>query len=204
MIEEAVRKGSAEGGVEGLRLNDLARGVGLTGRYFHKIFKERRGVTPREWARGRMAAGREGEGNAPETRTPSLVVDSPLGGGLDALNLDAFDFNDLVNLDGEAGLGGNGHAAMASEPTMLSVSADEYGELFDASASMLTWDTFAPDYLDSGFRLDDKVSKWADAASIPDAAMVRTSTTFEQDAALILDMGCLPDLSDPLYVDTVR
>jgi len=81
---------------------------------------------------------------------------------------------------------------------------DGVGEPFDLNTTMLTWDTFAPDYLDSGFRLDDKVSKWTDTALIPDAAMIKASATFEQDAAFILDMGCLPDLNDPLYVNTPR
>ncbi|PVI08084.1 hypothetical protein DM02DRAFT_549418, partial [Periconia macrospinosa] len=51
LIEELVEKGE---GKEGLRLEDLARKVGLTRRYFHKIFKDRVGVTPREYAVAKM------------------------------------------------------------------------------------------------------------------------------------------------------
>ncbi|KAF2750883.1 hypothetical protein M011DRAFT_464691 [Sporormia fimetaria CBS 119925] len=32
-----------------MRLQDIAQGVGLTPRYFHKIFKDKMGTTPKEW-----------------------------------------------------------------------------------------------------------------------------------------------------------
>ncbi|KAL1604094.1 hypothetical protein SLS60_005686 [Paraconiothyrium brasiliense] len=195
LIEEAIKAGG-ERGKEGLRLQDLAKKVGLTPRYFHKIFKEKMGATPKEWAGGKMVE-RDGDGQG-ETRTPSLVLDSPPE--LGEFNLDAFDFNDfndLVDFDADAGLGGD---RGVDEPAMLLW--DGFGEPLDVNTTMLTWDTFAPDYLGSGFQLDDKVSEWTDATLIPDAMMTKTSTTFEQDAALLLDMGCLPDLNDALYVDT--
>lgn len=44
-IEEAARKGEAKN----LKLHDLAKKVGLTPRYFHKIFKDKTGTTPREY-----------------------------------------------------------------------------------------------------------------------------------------------------------
>ncbi|KAF3046560.1 hypothetical protein E8E12_010861 [Didymella heteroderae] len=44
-IEEATRKGEAKN----LKLHDLAKKVGLTPRYFHKIFKDKTGTTPREY-----------------------------------------------------------------------------------------------------------------------------------------------------------
>ncbi|KAJ4990231.1 hypothetical protein SVAN01_04322 [Stagonosporopsis vannaccii] len=44
-IEEAVRKGEAKN----LKLHDLAKKVGLTPRYFHKIFKDKTATTPREY-----------------------------------------------------------------------------------------------------------------------------------------------------------
>ncbi|KAF2627914.1 hypothetical protein BU25DRAFT_367402 [Macroventuria anomochaeta] len=44
-IEEAARKGEAKT----LKLHDLAKKVGLTPRYFHKIFKNKTGTTPREY-----------------------------------------------------------------------------------------------------------------------------------------------------------
>ncbi|KAF1932101.1 uncharacterized protein M421DRAFT_416824 [Didymella exigua CBS 183.55] len=44
-IEEAARKGEAKN----LKLHDLAKKVSLTPRYFHKIFKDKTGTTPREY-----------------------------------------------------------------------------------------------------------------------------------------------------------
>jgi len=44
-IEDAVRKGEAKN----LKLHDLAKKVGLTPRYFHKIFKDKTATTPREY-----------------------------------------------------------------------------------------------------------------------------------------------------------
>lgn len=44
-IEEAARKNEAKN----LKLHDLAKKVGLTPRYFHKIFKDKTGTTPREY-----------------------------------------------------------------------------------------------------------------------------------------------------------
>ncbi|KAF2442005.1 hypothetical protein P171DRAFT_59572 [Karstenula rhodostoma CBS 690.94] len=162
LIGEAVERGE-----EGVRLRVLAREVGLTERYFHKVFKERMGVTPRGWARGMMAGGKGGE-----MGTPGLVGDSPLG--VEGFELDAFDFNELVDFEGDAGVAGDG---MAVDLAMAPLGA--FGDPFDARASMCGWDTFAPDYLGSGFRLDDKVSRWAGGALIPDAAMTKASGTFE-------------------------
>jgi methylphosphotriester-DNA--protein-cysteine methyltransferase len=191
LIEGALAQG--EKGRQGLRLQELARKVGLTPRYFHKIFKERMGVTPRDWAKGKMTGGEaRGEG---EMRTPSLVLDSPPE--LSEFDIDGFDFNGLVDFDADAEMAVEGVA----EPAMALW--DVFDEPFDVNATMLTWDTFAPDYLGSGFRIDDRVSKWADAALIPDAAVTKTSATFEQDAALIMDMGRVPSLNDPPYVNTL-
>lgn len=44
-IEDAVKKGEAKN----LKLHDLAKKVGLTPRYFHKIFKDKTATTPREY-----------------------------------------------------------------------------------------------------------------------------------------------------------
>lgn len=47
LIAEATKSKNAEA----IRLQDLATHVGLTPRYFHKIFKDKMGVTPKEYAR---------------------------------------------------------------------------------------------------------------------------------------------------------
>ncbi|KAL5421111.1 hypothetical protein PMIN04_005890 [Paraphaeosphaeria minitans] len=206
LIEETVRRG--EKGREGLRLQDLAMKVGLTPRYFHKIFKERMGVTPREWARGKMG-GVDGEGERKETgetRTPSLVRDSPPE--VEGFDLDRFDFNELVGFDVEAG---TMEDPMATGPAMAPMEgfgdpsdvngSDVNGS--DVNGSMCGWDTFASDYLGEGFRLDDALPKWANGSLVPDAAMAKTSATFEQDAALLLGMGCVPELNETQYADAL-
>ena len=47
LIAEAKKNGNAGA----IRLQDLATHVGLTPRYFHKIFKDKTGVTPKEYAK---------------------------------------------------------------------------------------------------------------------------------------------------------
>jgi methylphosphotriester-DNA--protein-cysteine methyltransferase len=78
------------GGVKGLRLKDLADRVGLTPRYFHKIFKDRMGITPNEYAKRKMKE--QVEANS----LPKLSGDqqtTPDSIGFDAFNMD--DFLDL-------------------------------------------------------------------------------------------------------------
>jgi methylphosphotriester-DNA--protein-cysteine methyltransferase len=75
------------GGVKGLRLKDLADRVGLTPRYFHKIFKDRMGITPKEYATRKMQE--QVEANS----LPKLSGDqqtTPDSIGLDAVNMDEF------------------------------------------------------------------------------------------------------------------
>lgn len=188
LIEEALRQGNEKA----FRLQDLAKNVGLTPRYFHKIFKERMGISPKEWTKAKMV---EKEGVI-EMRTPSLVLDSPLE--LSSFHSDAFDFDELMNFDMDAEL------ALDMTDTMRTagpgmVPFDENGVDLDVNTTMLTWDILAPDYQDSGFRIDDKIAKPAAAG---DAAVTTTSATFEQDAALILSMGFVPDPYLGAYVNT--
>lgn len=175
LIEEALKVGD----VKAVKLQDLAKKVGLTPRYFHKIFKEKTGLTPKEWTQSKTVGKEGGE------KTPSLVMEesSP---DLSSFGLDAFDFNELVDpdmgFDAAEGFG-------MGEPSMLPL--DGFGDIFGADSTiMLTWDTFAPDYLDSGFRLtSDTITQWAEADVNPNATVTKTSATFEQDAALILTAG---------------
>ncbi|KAF2259706.1 hypothetical protein CC78DRAFT_447067, partial [Lojkania enalia] len=49
LIEEALKGEDPKS----FRLQDLAKSVGLTPRYFHKIFKDKTGVTPKEYAKNK-------------------------------------------------------------------------------------------------------------------------------------------------------
>jgi methylphosphotriester-DNA--protein-cysteine methyltransferase len=188
LIEDALKQGDAKA----LRLQDLAKNVGLTPRYFHKIFKDKTGATPSAWVKAKMD---EKEG---ETRTPSLTLDSP--SEIAPLNMDTFDFNELVDFNADSGQGFDGvRATTITDPAMLSL--DGFDEGIDANTTtMCTWDTFAPDYIDAGFRIGNHtMAKWADPSTIPEARMTKVSATFEQDAALILGIGFGHDLNDDAY-----
>ncbi|KAF2281215.1 uncharacterized protein EI97DRAFT_23163 [Westerdykella ornata] len=94
LIEEAL-KGE---GRKSVKLQDLAKTVGLTPRYFHKVFKDKMGMTPKEWSKMRGANGASlgnamvvGEGCAPKGANGELEGQD--GGG-------DLDFDDLVDLDG--------------------------------------------------------------------------------------------------------
>ncbi|KAF2132891.1 hypothetical protein P153DRAFT_175882 [Dothidotthia symphoricarpi CBS 119687] len=53
LIEEASKNHDRKA----FRLQDLAKQVGLTPRYFHKVFKDRMGMTPKEYAQIKMTDG---------------------------------------------------------------------------------------------------------------------------------------------------
>ncbi|PSN63508.1 hypothetical protein BS50DRAFT_454573, partial [Corynespora cassiicola Philippines] len=50
IIDKAVKEKT----VKAFRLQDLAKHVGLTPRYFHKIFKDKLGMTPKEYTNAMM------------------------------------------------------------------------------------------------------------------------------------------------------
>lgn len=85
LIEEALGKSDRKA----IRLGDLAKSVGLTPRYFHKIFKDRTGLTPREYAQIKAVDG-SGSTTTPAptaTRTDDQFFD-----------WGAFDLEDFVDL----------------------------------------------------------------------------------------------------------
>jgi len=176
LVGEALSKGN----VSAIKLQDLAKSVGLTPRYFHKIFKDKMGMTPKEYIKCKtQVAMSEGTG--------STGQDSPLI--LDTMNLDIFDFNEIVDLDMDTSLAIDAASSMAvTQPSMH----EPY------------WDFLAPDSLDLGLGFgNDKLAKWVDATAIPDADMVKTTAAFDLDAAYLLNMGPLQDLNEGLYVDSV-
>lgn len=82
-IEEAARKGEAKN----LKLHDLAKKVGLTPRYFHKIFKDKTGTTPREYT-NIVAAQHSGTSPASGTGTSPSIADN--------FDWDTFDISELA------------------------------------------------------------------------------------------------------------
>jgi methylphosphotriester-DNA--protein-cysteine methyltransferase len=90
LIEEAIKRDDPKS----FRLQELAKNVGLTPRYFHKIFKDKTGLTPKEYAQVARWNYAGGAPIAKEGQAP----------------LDFFDrsessiFNDLIDFDFDSNL----------------------------------------------------------------------------------------------------
>jgi methylphosphotriester-DNA--protein-cysteine methyltransferase len=121
-IEEAARKGEAKS----LKLQDLAKKVGLTPRYFHKIFKDKTGTTPREYTNV-VAAQHSGS----DTTSGS---DSSLS-HLKTFDWDSFDISELADyqFDSNASLDDDFMAKAAQ------ITAAGFGEIADDGAPMQPW-----------------------------------------------------------------
>ncbi|KAF1959046.1 hypothetical protein CC80DRAFT_490024 [Byssothecium circinans] len=180
LIAEAVSNGGVNGS---LRLQDLARGVGLTPRYFHKIFKDKKGMTPKEYAKAKMNESRDGLAAAPH----DTMVD------LNSFNLAAFDFNDLVNFDLEEPLPMEEPLpTMDSLPGMFGIEIDA-----NVQGTAPALGTFDPNVVDAGLLDVDKVSKCIES----ETALMATTAAFELDAALVLNSETLSDLNQGMYKD---
>ncbi|XPS70719.1 hypothetical protein M3J09_002923 [Ascochyta lentis] len=121
-IEHAARKGEAKA----LKLHDLAKKVGLTPRYFHKIFKDKTGTTPREYT-NIVAA---------QHTTPSPTSgseSSPLN--LEAFDWDTFDISELAEyqFDSSASLGDDFMAQAAQ------IAAAGFSEASQDRSSLQPW-----------------------------------------------------------------
>ncbi|KAF2855484.1 hypothetical protein T440DRAFT_156006 [Plenodomus tracheiphilus IPT5] len=85
LIDEALMKDDSKM----FRLQDLAKKVGLTPRYFHKIFKDKTGLTPKEYAKQKESSrGSSSTTPISSTSTSSSVPTS---------NFSTFDFNDMID-----------------------------------------------------------------------------------------------------------
>ncbi|KAF2705201.1 hypothetical protein K504DRAFT_460467 [Pleomassaria siparia CBS 279.74] len=200
LIEEEVGKGKVdgEGGKEGkgLRLQDLAKSVGLTPRYFHKIFKERMGVTPNEYAKAKMAEKR----GISDTDTNSLEI----GQGQDNsdslnLDLDAFDYNDLLdfNLDPTLPVDGSFSWGDVQIPDQgIQRALPTFGQELDGNVQTLSWNNgFEPDAMSAGSN-SSGVDIFSDRILCDQLVAQNTRgwepcmptiTCFEADAAQVVD-----------------
>lgn len=84
-IEEAARKGDAKK----LKLHDIAKKVGLTPRYFHKIFKDKTGTTPREYTN--IIAAQQSNTTGSSCSGSSTSPTNP-----DSFDWDTFDISELA------------------------------------------------------------------------------------------------------------
>jgi len=86
LIDEALNKDDQKS----LKLQDLAKKINLTPRYFHKIFKDKTGLTPKEYAKKR-ATDRNSLSAIPISAT---TTDE----SAHSWDWDAFDFSSMVDL----------------------------------------------------------------------------------------------------------
>ena len=137
LISEAMKNDD----LKALRLQDLAKNVGLTPRYFHKIFKDKTGVTPKEWAKA-MAAPQSSL-----SATPALTASPEDGVTAETFDWDAFNYSNFINnlvdfdMDGSATLGYN-LATGAAEPVSMG-----FGNAIDLNVLDELWTST---YVDTG------------------------------------------------------
>jgi methylphosphotriester-DNA--protein-cysteine methyltransferase len=180
LIDEAVKNDDPKA----FRLQDLAKSVGLTPRYFHKIFKDKTGITPKEWAKARTTPQTSSSATPVLTASPSETAED------EAVNWDMFNFNDFNNLvdfdiDGSATLGYN-LVTGATEPISMG-----HGNVIDTNILYELWNTRYEDNA-SGAGYDENLIRDCGNISAPasmwpavDKHMPVTST-FEFDADTLL------------------
>tara|TARA_R110002003_G_scaffold114_4_gene9853 strand:- start:4236 stop:5072 length:837 start_codon:yes stop_codon:yes gene_type:complete len=170
-----------------LRLQDLARNVGLTPRYFHKIFKDKTGMTPKEWAKARKAS--QPSSNA----TPALEASPDTMAEVDAADWDPYhfsDFNELVDFDfdGSASLGYN-LTTGADQPVSMG-----HGNAIDVNILYELWNSgYEPNAVEAGCLLaDDSVLSTLGEMNAPGLVWpsaekpIPVTSTFELDADTLL------------------
>jgi hypothetical protein len=183
LIDEAVKNDDPKA----FRLQDLAKNVGLTPRYLHKIFKDKTGVTPKEWAKARTSS------QSNSTTTPILMTGPSEAAEDETVNWDTFNYNDFNNLvdfdiDGSATLGYN-LVTGATESVSMG-----HGNVIDTSILYELWDTgYEDNALGAGYFADSEnprsncgnISAQASMWPVGDKQMPVTSA-FELDIDALL------------------
>lgn len=182
LIDEAVKKDD----VKAFRLQDLARNVGLTPRYFHKIFKNKTGMTPKEWAKAKTTLQCNSSATPITTVNPAENVDQ-------TADWDTFNFNDFSDLvdfdiDGSATLGYN-LATGAAEPVSMG-----HGNVIDTNILYELWTSgYEPKSVDPGYFFGEAdIANTLLGASAPPMLWPTTekqmpvTSTFELDAHALL------------------
>jgi methylphosphotriester-DNA--protein-cysteine methyltransferase len=181
LIEKAMKNEDANA----IRLQDLAKNVGLTPRYLHKIFKDKMGTTPKEWAKAR---GQRLQSTS--NVTPSLIPSPADSADIETPDWVPFNFNELVDfdLDGSATLGYN-LATGATEPVSMG-----YGNSIDVNILYDMWAAgYEPNGVDTGLCAEDTniigaAGKMHTPASVwpMSAKQVSIVSDFELDADALL------------------
>lgn len=179
LIEEALN----EDVPKSFRLQELAKNVGLTPRYFHKIFKDKTGMTPKEYAKTKMEQQRVGENG--------LSGDGQLT--LGPFDLGGYDFNDLVDFTFDPNIPPRND--FATEPVSRQVMHATFGQEIDVNIQPLPWNgTCVPNALlpEPADDLDRSHVHVGDTAISTSSewpawgAMTPLVSTFELDTAVFL------------------
>ncbi|KAF2729119.1 hypothetical protein EJ04DRAFT_516165 [Polyplosphaeria fusca] len=134
------------------KLQDLAKSVGLTPRYFHKIFKDKTGLTPNEYAKSKMHIQQRASPSTSAT-TSSVAEETLADTPFELFNLDGFDFNNFdFNID--PGLPFNETIAIDNADQLLPTTA-----MLDINVNISTAPVacgYRSDFLESNIKFEEQ------------------------------------------------
>lgn len=172
-----IEEGAKRGDVKAFRLQELAKNVGLTPRYFHKVFKDKMGLTPKEYAKAKMQGA--GGGGADPFLHEALNDLAPL-------NLESFNFDDLIDFDFEPGLSVDGNSPSTTEPCP----ADVAGSELEVNTQVASMGSLEPVFTATGpGNFDTLLQCMHDP--LFDMTWAAATSAFEADAALLLGADTL-------------
>jgi methylphosphotriester-DNA--protein-cysteine methyltransferase len=177
-IEDTAREGNSKV----MKLHDLAKRVGLTPRYFHKIFKDKTGVTPREYTNIVAAQQSNSCASSGSGSTPSDV---------ESFDWDSFDISELADFqfDSNASLDGD-YMAQAAQ-----ISAAGFGEASLNEMPLRPWPTASSKINNSD--IDSTLSKdQASSSSVLDTPSIafgqcQDGLSMPMDSAFDFDLTML-------------
>lgn len=168
-------------------LQSLAKKVGLTPRYFHKIFKDKTGCTPKEYAKQKQSAH-------------SSLITTPLSSTTESSvptwDFDTFHFNDLVDYSADARTISTGEFAVSADQALQ----------HDARVGLDTYDLNQPwstehesnnvlsIYVAVDDPLRDPFGAIPECISLYGGKDQTTVSTFELDATLLLSCDSFTDM----------
>lgn len=183
LIDEALRGGAPNA----IRLQDLADKVGLTPRYFHKIFKDRTGVTPKEYAKAKTLA---------QSSQRAAPVSTASEGSVSTPDWETFDFNDLTDF-------GAGPDVIFTDSSILRTAQGLTTGLeadTDVTVLLQPWEFgYEPNCMAlDPFFVDDKLINPFETMPAPlkllEGKDMLAVSTFELDAAALLQCDSLSDI----------
>lgn len=163
------------------RLQDLATKVGLTPRYFHKIFKDKTGFTPKEYATYKQSR------RSSSSTTP--VLPTPIESSMPVCGSSRFEFDDMIDYGVDSD-GETTHACFAGQSNpALETGAESY--VNDADQAWFTEFHMMNDTLpicaSVGDWQVDPLATLQNPTMLYDHKSTATVSTFEMDAAALLN-----------------